>query len=269
MTCRWRWKTSCPASRPLFILTAYPPSVTSNFSATALDTSKRRLTTPSGSSPISSKLATCCLGMTRRWTGVLLFMSLKASTSSSSWTTSASISPRPILQNMQLASLTACTPLKFDPILQRGQRPRHRYDTGGLAAKPVRPEPTKGYTGFLRSPQLALAPPSLWTHEEARGRTDHCLDGSKVRGVVQEHAGLPHPCDCAREPHGLRNLRHAQPERLARRGLGNPSPTVYLALARVHDAMLRQERHYARGPHLRGLLDHEVHPATLGHRLIK
>ena len=48
MTCRWRWKTSCPASRPLLILTAYPPSPTPSFSATVLATSKSRLTTVSG-----------------------------------------------------------------------------------------------------------------------------------------------------------------------------------------------------------------------------
>ena len=50
---------------------------------------------------MASRLGTCWRGMTRTCSGALPFMSLKATTSSSSWTISASISPAAILQKMQ------------------------------------------------------------------------------------------------------------------------------------------------------------------------
>ena len=86
---------------------------------------------------------------------------------------------------------------------------------------------------------------------------------------MQKHTSGPHPRDGVREPYGLSNLRHVQPERLPCRGLGHPPPASYLALARVHNAALGQKRNDARGPYLGSLLDHVVHPSTFWYRLIQ
>ena len=114
----------------------------------------------------------------------------------------------------------------------------------------------------------SLHPPSGPTKRLA-GDPTTASTGLRSGGVVQQHAGLPHPRDGVREPHRLCYLGHSQPQRLPRRGLGHPAPAADLALARVHDAALRQQRHDARDPDLGRLLDDEVHPPTLGHRLVQ
>lgn len=153
--------------------------------------------------------------------------------------------------------------------MQRGKRTRHSDDTGGLAAKPVRSQTSERDAGLPREPQFALAPPALGTDEEARHRPDNCLDGLQTRVVVQEHTGLPRLRYGVPERYRLCHFRHAEPERLAGRGLGHPPPPPDLPLARVHDAAFGQERHYPRGPDLGGLLDHEVHPSALGYGLVE
>lgn len=86
-TWRWRWGTSWPPCLPLLITTRYPSSSFYSFATLATAT----INFPNIYWCLSSALAiptrpSFFLGITRTWTGAWGFISLKAKTSSSSYT---------------------------------------------------------------------------------------------------------------------------------------------------------------------------------------
>jgi hypothetical protein len=93
---------------------------------------------------------------------------------------------------MQSFSLTFNSSLRLSHrSLQRRSRPSHRHHPGGLAAQPVRPELRHGEPGLLGIPQLILAPPTLWTDEEAHRVPNHGFERLQIGSVVEQNPITP------------------------------------------------------------------------------